>query len=213
MKSWNLYVIVDKKTCADKNIEDVTYQSILGGADVIQFRDKTSSTRDVISQSISIKKICSRHNVPFILNDRVDIALSIDSDGVHLGQDDLDIKTARRILGKEKIIGLSTHSIEQAQTAINEPVDYIGVGPIFDTPTKPDYKSTGLDFLKWAEKNVKLPFVVIGGIDLTNIRNILSCKVRTVAVVRAVCQADDVRNAAFLLKKEIVNFRHYEKGQ
>lgn len=205
MKDCNLYVIIDRKAGKNRDLTDIAHKTILGGADIIQLRDKLSSSREIIQQAKSIKQICTKYKKLFIINDRVDIAACIDSDGVHLGQDDIPVEDARKIFPPRKLIGVSTHSIDQAKAAQQAGADYIGVGPVFSTPTKPDYKSVGLDLVKWASENIQIPFVAIGGIDINNIDDVLNAGAKNIAVVRAVCAAEDVRGAAFQLKEKIIN--------
>ncbi|MBT9168928.1 MAG: Thiamine-phosphate synthase [Syntrophomonadaceae bacterium] len=132
------------------------------------------------------------------------MALAIDADGVHLGQDDLPVSEARAKLGPKKIIGLSTHSLEQALAASSLPLDYLGVGPVFTTPTKPDALPVGLELLEKVSRQLTVPFVAIGGIDETNLEQVLAVGARNVAVIRAVVAADDVVGAARRLKARIV---------
>lgn len=206
MRDFKLYVIIDKKTCLRRKGRDLVYvarEAIAGGADVIQLRDKESSDREIVEAGRAIRKAVGRDKAVFIVNDRPDIALAVDADGVHLGQDDLPVTAARSILGKDKIIGLSTHSLEQAAEAQNSGADYIGIGPIFSTPTKPGYKAVGLELIKKVKEMNGIPFVAIGGIDESNIDDIIAAGGLRVAVVRAVCGAEDIREAAKRLKDKL----------
>lgn len=211
MKDFSLYVILDKQACAEPDLVKATEQIIAGGADFIQFRDKVSDDKTIFSSAGRIRKITKEHNIPLIINDRIDLTLALDADGVHLGQDDLPLNIARKFLGKDKIIGCSTHSLIQALQAQEEGADYIGVGPIFSTPTKPDYKPVGLDLIRAVKDKIKIPFAAIGGIDQNNIRELLSVGAKIIAVVRAAVGQKDIRKAVSNLKKLITEYRkHYD---
>ncbi|MFH1778729.1 MAG: thiamine phosphate synthase [Candidatus Omnitrophota bacterium] len=203
MRDFKLYVIVDRKTCGERSVIYVVKEAIAGGADVIQLRDKNATAKELIKVGRPIRQLTRKAKVLFIINDRLKIAKAVDADGVHLGQDDSPIKVARSILGRNKIIGLSTHSLSQAKEAQKNGADYIGVGPIFATPTKPEYKAVGLDLIKKVKRVIKIPFVAIGGIDTSNIDEILSAGANRVAVVRAVCGAKNIRRAASFLKRKL----------
>ena len=201
----NLYIIADKKICGDKNIEDVVIQAIEGGAEMIQYRDKESSDRDFLELASILQNICQRRKIPFIINDRVDIARYLKVDGVHLGQDDLPPRIARRILGSSKIIGISTKNIEQAKEAEKHGADYVGIGPIFDTLTKKIEKPVGLEIIKQAKKYLRIPFFPIGGIDLENLDQVIEAGSKRIAVGSAVLSAHDVKSATRNLLEKIQN--------
>ncbi len=198
-------MIIDKKTAAGRDLAYLAKEAIAGGADIIQLRDKEASARELIKTGLAIRGFTLKKKVLFIVNDRPDIAFAVDADGVHLGQGDLPIETARALLGRKKIIGISTHSLRQAAEAQKRGADYIGVGPVFPTPTKPDYDAVGLDLIKSVKARIKIPFVAIGGIDRFNIDKVVSAGAIRVAVVRAVCGAADIRRAAGILKERLVN--------
>ncbi len=205
MRDFKLYVIVDRKACREKDVVYVAKEAIAGGADVIQLRNKEATAKELIKFGRAIRDLTRRAKVLFIINDRPDIAKAVDADGVHLGQDDLPIKVGRSILGRNKAIGLSTHSLLQAKAAQRSGADYIGVGPIFATPTKPEYKAVGIDLIKKVRDEIRIPFVAIGGIDESNIEEILAAGATRIAVVRAVCGAKDIRSAARNLKERLLN--------
>lgn len=176
----------------DKTFLSIIEKSIEGGIDIIQLREKNENENKIIELAKQIKKIIKNTNVLFIINDRIDIALACDADGVHLGQDDLPIQEARKITPDGFLIGLSTHSIEQGMRALTYDVDYLGVGPVFQTPTKPHYKPAGLEYVGWASNNIdKIPFFAIGGIDEANIGKVMDAGAKKVAVVRAIMNAKD----------------------
>ena len=144
--------------------------------------------------------------MPLIINDHVDVAIAAGAEGVHLGQEDLPVSAARARLGKGVLIGKSTHSLEQAVAADQEEVDYLAVGPLYPTPTKPDYPHVGLPLIQHVRHRVRKPLVTIGGIDDTTLPDVLAAGATCVAVVRAVCSADDPRSAAEQLKHTIIQF-------
>lgn len=205
MIDFKLYVIIDRKSCRGRDLAYVAEEAVTGGADIIQLRDKESSANEILKAGRAIRNLTRQKKVPFIVNDRVDIAVALDADGVHLGQDDLPIEVARSIIGKGKMIGLSTHSVSQALEAQKRGADYIAAGPIFLTPTKPDYQAVGINLIKEIKGKIKIPFVVIGGIDESNIDEVLAAGAGRVAVVRAVCGAEDIRGAAERLKEKFKN--------
>ncbi|MBI1992465.1 MAG: thiamine phosphate synthase [Candidatus Omnitrophica bacterium] len=200
---WLLYVIVDRTAAGTRNLADLTAAAIRGGADVIQLRDKTASTPQLIEEAAALLPLTRSAGIPLIINDRVEVLRAVGADGVHLGQDDLPIAEARRLLGSERLIGQSTHSLEQALAAEAAGADYIGFGPIFPTPTKPDYASVGTALIGTVAKQVRLPLVCIGGIDRTTIGHVLEAGARCVAVVRAVCRAEDPEAATRALKRHL----------
>jgi thiamine-phosphate pyrophosphorylase len=200
---FKLYVVIDRKGCGNRDPVYVAEEAIAGGADIIQLRDKGSSASETLEIGRAIRGLASKKKALFIINDRVDIAVALDADGVHLGREDLPIEAARSMIGRGKLIGLSTHSLPQALDAQKRGADYIGVGPIFSTPTKPDYKAVGIDLIREVRENVKIPFVVIGGIDGSNIDKVIAAGAGRVAVVRAVCGAKDIRGAAERLKEAL----------
>ena len=202
MKNFQLYVIIDRKA-SGKDPLTTAREAIRGGADIIQYRDKEATAMEMISWGIKLRKLASEKNVTFIINDRTDVALAVGADGVHLGQDDLPIGIARKIL-KNKLVGISTHSLAQAIKAEKDGADYIGVGPVYSTPTKPDYPAVGLKLIKEVSRMIKIPFVAIGGIDYDNIDGVLTAGARRVAVVRAVVGARNIRLAAQRLKERLL---------
>ena len=165
---------------------------IEGGIKIIQYRDKTKSIKEKVKEAREIRELCKRNGVIFIVNDHVDIAILVDADGVHIGQDDMDPSDVRKLIGDNKIIGLSTHSEEQGMKAyLNPDVDYIGVGPIFPTTTK-DTAPVGLEYLEFAVANLHLPFIAIGGIKEHNIDEIISRGAERVCLVSDVVGAKDI---------------------
>lgn len=165
---------------------DAVASALKGGVDIVQLREKNMTANKIISLGKKIKLLCAEYNAIFIVNDRVDIAYVLEADGVHLGQDDMDISSARKILGHNAIIGISTHAPEQARKAVNEGADYIGMGPVFSTPTKPGRDAVGLDYVKWVSENISIPAFAIGGINLENVKEVTAHGAKRIAVVRAI---------------------------
>lgn len=197
MKNSNLQVILDMGLVGKRDIAEVASELVDGGADCIQFRDKVSCDRVLLEEAKKIRKIAK--DCIFIINDRIDIARLCEADGVHLGQDDLPYEEARRLVGKNRLIGISTHNINQAKEAEELGVDYIGVGPIFPTTTKPDLKAIGLEIVEAVSKDIEIPAFFIGGIDLINIGEILKKGGKRVAVASAILNSDDIAGATRLM--------------
>ncbi|MDD5238589.1 MAG: thiamine phosphate synthase [Candidatus Omnitrophica bacterium] len=190
-----LYVILDKKISAGHTLLHMASRLSDFGADIIQFRDKYSSKNSILESALLLRKLFRNSDVLFILNDYLDIAKITDCDGVHLGQNDTSIEVAREILGEDKIFGLSCHNLKQALLAQEKGADYIGIGPIFPTPTKPQYQAIGPDIIKQVKKKIKIPFFPIGGITQYNINQILSLGAKRAAVCRAIIKAKNITQA------------------
>ena len=187
LENKKLYLVTnsDKFNTEDEFLDAVA-SALEGGVDIVQLREKNMSANKIIEIGKKIKLLCAEYNAIFIVNDRVDIAYVLGADGVHLGQDDMDIFSARKILGNNKIIGISTHAPEQALKAVNEGADYIGMGPVFSTPTKLGRDAVGLDYVKWVSENITIPAFAIGGINLENVKEVVACGAKRIAVVRAI---------------------------
>lgn len=167
---------------------ELTRLAIAGGADTIQLRQKEGSTREMIEVAQQMKRLCQEAGVVFIVNDRVDVALASEADGIHLGQDDFPIPMARDILGEASIIGGSAGSIGEARKCLSEGADYVGFGPVYSTTSKEDAgPASGLGFLEEVVKSIPLPIIAIGGIDEENTPGIMSVGAHGVAVISAVC--------------------------
>ena len=187
-----LYGITGEKFSNGKSNFQCVKEMIKGGIKIIQYREKDKSMKEKIKEAKAIRELCRDNGVLFIVNDHVDLALLVDADGVHIGQDDMTPADVRKLVGKDKIIGLSTHSPEQAFTAYyNKDVDYIGVGPIYPTTTK-DAEPVGLDYLDFVTKNIDMPFVAIGGIKTHNINEIISRGAHTICMVSEVVSNDNI---------------------
>ncbi len=189
------------------NLETVQ-KMIEGGVKVIQYREKRHKKDycDIYCECQKIREITRKHDVLFVVNDFIDIALLVDADGVHLGQEDLPVAAARQLLGPEKIIGLSTHTPQQAQAAVATGADYIGVGPIYATKTKENVCApVGLEYLEYVVKEIAIPFVAIGGIKEHNIEEISIKGAKTICLVTEIVGAEDivtmVKNLAYRMNK------------
>ena len=176
---------------------ELTKLALDGGADTIQFRAKTGSVQDMINSAEQMKILCSKAGVPLIINDRVDVALAVGADGVHLGQDDFPIPLARKLLGPDAIIGGSAGDIDEALKCLSDGADYIGSGPVYDTNSKPDAgEAIGVKNIRLITKKIFLPIIAIGGVTDMNIIELLDAGVHGVAVISAVCLSDDPEMAA-----------------
>jgi len=202
-----LYVITESSISKGRSNEFVVKEAIKGGAEIIQLREKQWDKNKLKEEAIKLVKICRENNVVFIVNDYVDVALEIGADGVHLGQSDMSIKEAREICNKNNknlVIGISTHSIEQALTANKEEADYITIGPIFKTRTK-DY-TVGLKIINQIINKINIPLIAIGGINENNIDSVLEQGVNSIAVISTVVTAENVKEAAKQLVNKIKRF-------
>lgn len=192
-----LYVITGHSLYKGRRLEDVIAAAIRGGADCIQLREKNYSGRELLEAGHLLRRLTREAGVKFIVNDRIDVARAVDADGVHLGQGDLPIEVARQILGADKIVGLSTHNVEEAVAAERAGANYIGLGPMRPTQTKLDTEPVvGPHGVSEVRRHVRLPIVAIGGITADDAAEIIRNGANSVAVVSAVVGADDVEAAA-----------------
>src|SRR3989338_76566 len=186
-----LYFITDSRLTKKSVLDDVK-AAIKAGVKIIQYREKEKNTKEMIEEARKIKEICGKSNVIFLINDRVDVCLAVNADGVHLGTDDMPYSTARKLLG-DKIIGLTVHNIKEASEAEKAGADYVGVSPIFETKTKLDAgPAAGLQLIKDVKTRVKIPFVAIGGIDLENLKSVLEAGANSIVAISAIVAKDDV---------------------
>ena len=193
---FGLYAIIDTKFLKSRSHLEVAAQVIQGGAKVIQLRDKIQSKRELLPVAQQLKRLCSEHDVLFIVNDYLDLALAADADGLHLGQDDLPIRVARRLLSIETSLGCSTRKVEQAIAAESEGADYIAVGAIYPTESKETIEVIGLEGLRLIKKQAVLPLVAIGGITADNAAEVIAAGASSVAVISAVMEASSPEEAA-----------------
>jgi thiamine-phosphate pyrophosphorylase len=171
--------------------------AIAGGADGIQFRQKDGSTARLLPEAQATRDVCADARVPFVVNDRLDLALAVDADGLHVGQDDLPADIARRLMGRRRLLGVSAHTPEQAHRAMSDGADYIGFGPVYGTVSKTDARAaTGVEALHRFTEGLPLPVLAVGGVRAENVRELLDAGAYGVAVITAVCCAADVTAAA-----------------
>lgn len=202
----SLYVITDEKIGLGRSHLFLAEEALKGGATVIQLRDKEKSGRELYRIGVKLREITKKYKALFIVNDRLDIALAVGADGVHLGMNDLPISVARRIAGNNFIIGASVTSPEEAVLAEKEGADYISAQSIFETSSKEDVKVVGLEGLKAIVKVSSLPVIAIGGINKDNIRDVMKTGVKGIAVISAIVSKEDVKSAAEELKRIIREF-------
>ena len=193
---YTLYLCTDRKLMSTNTLEEAVEQAILGGCSLIQLREKQSSSREFFEMAKRIKAITDRYRVPLIINDRIDIALAVDAAGVHLGQEDIPAKEARRIMREEKVIGVSARTVELARKAVEDGADYLGVGAMFATSTKGNAKVIGKEKLKEIRAAVSIPIVAIGGINHSNAAQLVDTGINGLAVVSSVIGASDIQDAA-----------------
>ena len=197
-----LYLILDRQVNDDGRLFEIARESIRHGVDIIQLRDKLGNARDTLRCFQGIRRAVNGR-VPVIMNDRVDLAIAALADGVHLGQDDVPVKDARRMLGARAVIGVSCQSYEHARQAQAQGADYIGFGSVFKTLTKPERNPMNLDLLKKVVREISIPVFAIGGITGENISALRAIGVRRFAVCRAICSAGNIKEATIDIKREI----------
>lgn len=200
----SLYLVTDRSLSLGRSLESVVAQAVEGGVTMVQLREKDCSTLEFYEQAILLKKCLHPYNIPLIINDRLDIALACDAEGLHIGQSDMPYDIARKLLGRDKIIGLSVECIQDAVNANELDVDYIGISPVFGTPTKTDTApALGLNGVQEIVKISRHPAVGIGGINKTNAAEIISAGAEGISVVSAIMSAIDPKESALELKSII----------
>lgn len=206
---WSLYLVTDRPLCGNRPLEEIVARAVAGGVTVVQLREKDASTREFVALARRLKALLAPHRIPLVINDRVDVALAADADGVHLGQDDMAATDARRLLGPDRLLGLSVESLDQAREAAALEVDCLGVSPIFPTPTKTDTRGAwGLEGLGLLRKATRLPLVAIGGVNAANAADVAAAGADGLAVVSALCAAPDPQAAAHALRRAFEEGRH-----
>lgn len=202
----SLYLVTDRSMLGDRNLCEVVSDAVAGGCTMVQLREKNLPTQEFIREAKIIKRLLADKNVPLIINDRVDVALAVDADGVHIGQGDMPYEDARRLLGRDKIIGLSVENMEQVRQANLVDVDYIGISPVFATPTKTDTaRPFGLEGCRTAVQTSRHPAVAIGGINHRTARSVWDTGVAGMAIVSDIMASSDPRQAAETLRNTIDN--------
>jgi thiamine-phosphate pyrophosphorylase len=192
---YSIYLVTDRDLMSTETLEEAVEQAIIGGCTLVQLREKDCSSLDFYNTAVKVKEITDKYNVPLLINDRLDIALAVDAAGVHVGQSDLPATIVRKIVGEDKIIGVSTGSLEQALKAQKDGADYIGVGAMYSTGTKKDANSTSMEELKKIRENISLPIVVIGGINKERIKDFDGIGIDGLAIVSAIIAQKDIAGA------------------
>lgn len=187
-----LYLVTDSVILRGRDFYKCIEDAIKGGVTMVQLREKDISGKEFLERAIKLRELTKRYGVSFVINDRVDIALLCDADGVHVGQSDIGAKDVRRLVGEDKIVGVSARSVEEAKTAKEDGADYIGIGAMFDTSTKLDAKSVSLETVENIKSNVDIPFVLIGGINLENLDMLKKLDSDGYAIVSSILKAEDI---------------------
>ena len=199
-----LYFVTDRDLCGSRPLVDVVRLAVQGGATCVQLREKDLPTRLFVEEAMAVKRLLAPFHVPLIINDRVDVALSVEAEGVHIGQDDMPYAIARKLMGPKAVIGLSVESWDDVEKAQALDADYLGVSPVFETPTKTDTKGMwGLDGLARIRACCRQPLVGIGGLNASNAADVIRAGADSIAVVSAVCSAPDPQAAAQNLQQII----------
>jgi thiamine-phosphate pyrophosphorylase len=209
---FRLYAITCESYHPGRGLLEVMEEALQGGADIIQLRDKTAGKRELLEKARALRALTRQYGVPFIVNDHVDVALLAEADGVHLGQDDLPLAEARKLLGPDKIIGISTHRIEEARAAEEGGADYIGVGPVFATNTKPRARPVTTAYVRQVAAEIRIPWVAIGGITPDNVEEVLAAGARRISAVGAIVGSADVRGTCRRFVEKIKAFEQATGG-
>jgi thiamine-phosphate pyrophosphorylase len=207
LRDARLYGIIDLGYVDESNAVRAAEAMINGGVDLIQLRGKKQSVDELVDLAEKLHELTSRFSTPLIVNDHAEIARRVSVEGVHVGQDDDSIELARRKAGRAVVVGKSTHGLEQAHAAQREGADYIGFGPIFATPTKPDYEPIGLKDIKQAHLDVNLPIFCIGGIKIDNLRDVVASGAHRVAIVSGLLKAPDIAAYAREAKRLLLDLK------
>ena len=193
MKELKLYLVTDSDILEGRDFYNCIEEALKGGVTILQLREKDASGKEFLERAIKLRELTKKYNVKFIINDRVDIAMLCDADGVHIGQSDIPANKVRELIGEDKIVGVSARTVEEAIKAKENGADYLGVGAMFTTTTKLDAKAVSIEELKEIKKVVDLPIVTIGGLSLNNIDKLKECDIDGYAVVSAILGASDIR--------------------
>ena len=198
---YSVYLVTDRRNKTDEEFLNIIEEAIKGGTTIVQLREKDASTKEFYDLALRVKEITSKYGVPLLINDRIDIALAVDSEGVHIGQDDMPADIAREIIGEDKILGVSASTVEEAKKAEMDSADYIGSGAVFPTATKDDADSVSKDELKEIVDSIDIPVVAIGGITVKNASTLKGSGIAGFSVVSAIMSAEDPKEASKKLKE------------
>lgn len=198
---YSVYLVTDRRDKTDEEFLNIIEEAIKGGTTIVQLREKTASTKEFYDLALRVKEITSRYGVPLLINDRIDIALAVDSEGVHIGQDDMPADIAREIIGEDKILGVSASTVEEAKKAEKDSADYIGSGAVFPTATKDDADSVSKEELKAIVDSIDIPVVAIGGINVENANTLKGIGIAGFSVVSTIMSAEDPKEASKKLKE------------
>ncbi|WP_270564267.1 thiamine phosphate synthase [Clostridium beijerinckii] len=201
---YSIYLVTDRDLMSTETLEEAVEKAIIGGCTLIQLREKDCSSLDFYNTAVKVKEITDKHNIPLIINDRVDIALAVDAAGVHVGQSDIPAAIVRKVIGNDKILGVSTGSVNEALEAEKNGADYLGVGAMYSTGTKKDADSTSMNELRKIRENVSIPIVVIGGINKDRVKDFKGIGIDGLAIVSAIIAKEDITAAAKELKNEFI---------
>ena len=199
LKENDLYVVTDQK----ENLLEILEQILIAGVKIIQYRFKTGTDKEHLKEAIQIKNLCKRYHSLFIINDRIDIAIASNADGIHLGQDDIDLKTARKLLGYSKIIGISANNEIDISNAIKNGCNYLGIGPVYETETKKNKKPLGIEKIKILTKDLNIPWFAIGGVKKNNIAYLKNNGLKKVALVSQLMNSEDPKEDAIMILKDL----------
>lgn len=202
-KELMLYAVTDRHWLGDETLYDQVKKALDGGATFVQLREKKLDREDFLAEALEIQKLCKKYGVPFVINDEVSIAKDIDADGVHVGQSDMEAMDVRKVLGLDKILGVSAQTVEQAITAEKHGADYLGVGAVFATGSKDDADDVSHETLKAICEAVSIPVIAIGGITKDNVSELAGSGICGVAVISAIFGQNDIKKATEDLKASV----------
>ena len=205
----SLYLVTDSTGLEEKEFLRRVEEACAGGVTLVQLREKERSGREYLNLAMKVKKITDKYNIPLIIDDRIDIAMAIDAAGVHVGQSDINVRYARKLLGENKIVGATTKTVDQAKEAVSEGADYLGVGAIYPTTTKVTTIITEVSTLNNICEVVDIPVVAIGGLNEDNCDILMGTKVSGIAVVSAIMKAKDTKDATNRLKEKVEAIKAY----
>lgn len=199
---YSIYLVTDRDLMSTETLEEAVEIAIKGGTTLVQLREKDCSSLDFYTTAVNVKKITDKYNIPLLINDRLDIAQAVNAAGIHIGQSDMPCRIARKILGENKIIGVSAGCLEEALKAQEDGADYIGVGAVYATGTKKDATAITMDELKKIKKSIHIPMVVIGGINKERVKDFKGVGIDGLAIVSAIIAQQDIKKATEDIKQE-----------